>query len=175
MRAREQPGWDQVWTLYVENADVFRGVFVSLARRGMRLPDDVHTDLVHHFLLERSRPALGRYDPRIGPIGPWLAVVFRRFVLEQLRAEERHRRLLERVAADGPRDRAPSEGAAAHARSVLQRLPPDHRNVLGVYLAEGRSIRRVAATMGISRYRARGLVTKAIEALTRTTGWADEL
>jgi hypothetical protein len=83
-------------------------------------------------LLERAGRALRRFHPARGQLRPWLAVVFQRFVLEQLRDDARRRQLVSerlRPAASVVRaERADdTRGDAAKVRALVSELPAEQR------------------------------------------------
>ena len=160
--------WTEVWRLYTQNTDVFRAVFAHLEARGFRVPPDRRADLVHDFLLERAERVLRRFDPNRGMLRPWLAFVFRRFVLEQLRADARRHRLIAERMRPFASNVTDAEGASdsAAVRAALSELTPEEREALQVYLDHDESLRAAASALRVSRYRARKLVTEAMKRLS---------
>src|SRR5262249_4745026 len=157
--------WLQVWQLYNDNADLFGGVFSHLRKQGVYIEPERQVDLLHEFLLERAPSALRTFRPHIAPLRPWLFVVFRRFVHASLRAEARRREQLERhePALSLPQEESESPADVQAARQALDKLSREQRRALMLFLASGKgSIREVARTLNISRFRADQLVTNAV-------------
>jgi RNA polymerase sigma factor (sigma-70 family) len=171
--SEESIDWSQLWRLYVDHSETFRGAIRDLRSSGLRLSDEDGRDYVHEFLLERAPKALRTFDPAKGNLGSWLFVVFRRFVLERLRAASRRSDLVKRMAVETATPEAVSSGAdVLNVRAAMRRLPLDQRRAVRAYFREGEreSWRRVAVELRVSRGEARRLVTAGLEELTRLVG-----
>ena len=140
----------------------------------MILSNEEGEDLIHEFLLDRAGAALKSFDPQRGSIEGWLFVVFRRFVLGRYREQERARRVVSNasvlqsdVALGDPGTRLDLQ----KTRTALGRLPTQQRRALQVFFGEsGGSIRSVARTLSLSRWRAQRLVSEAMERVAAELG-----
>ena len=165
--------WSELWRLYLDHGEAFRGAIGDLRAGGLRLSDDDATDFLHDFLLNRAPRALRSFDGTKGNLRSWLFVVFRRFVLEQRRKALRRGDLVRRLASQATEvDQPPFAADVQTVHAAMGRLPVIERRALRAYFKDGEreSWRRVAAELGVSRTEARRLVSKALDRLARSVG-----
>jgi RNA polymerase sigma factor (sigma-70 family) len=166
-----------VWRLYAENQDVFAAVFAGLRRTGFVIEHETAVDYVHQFLIERAPAALGTFRPDRGNLKGWLFVVFKRFVLGAQRERASHERQLRRFAADAVPAQAEHEQPLdlVAVRNAVAALPADQRRAVRALLrSPAGSVRDVARSLGVSRWRASQVVSEALTTLSSHLGFPSE-
>jgi RNA polymerase sigma factor (sigma-70 family) len=169
--------WAEVWRLYAENQDVFAAVFADLGSEGIGVAREGAVDYVHEFLVERAPAALETFRPERGELKAWLFVVFKRFVLGTLRERATQERLLRKFAADASPSQPEQEQQLdiVAVQAAVAALPAKQQRAVRAFLqAPGGSIRDVARTLGVSRWRASQLVSDALEALSSHLGLPED-
>ena len=134
----DQQQWlDRIWALHSG------AVFAYAARRvGRERAEDVVADtFVVAWRHRQQRPLQDL---------PWLLGVARRVIGESYRADERWRRLQDRVAANGSVVEAADATRALAAREALAALDEPEREVLLLSAWEGLSSRQAAVVLGTS-------------------------
>jgi RNA polymerase sigma factor (sigma-70 family) len=162
-----------VWTLYLENHEVFTKALSSLRAAGTVVDEDTAQDLIHAFLVERAPAALATFQPERGELKGWLFVVFKRFVVGGLRERSRQQRLMTKLSNRGgdPTEVSPDETPSLDLealRAAVNDLPADEREAIFALLASPTgTIRAVARALGASRWRTSALITAAFAKLTQ--------
>ena len=112
-------------------------------------------DVVDEAFLDIWRHA-GRYDG-VGSADGWIYRIVRNKAVDWLRrrrerpfASEAEQSLVETMAddADTPQETAEKNSSAAELRRALERLSPDHRDVVWLCYFEDRSVSEIAAIVG---------------------------
>jgi RNA polymerase sigma factor (sigma-70 family) len=135
----------------------------------MQVDEETANDLVHEFIVSRAPRAIEAFRPERGELEGWLFVVFRRFVIGALRDGARRRQLVaqlgkELVRSTGEETEFQSDLEAL--RSSIASLPNEEREAMVALLSSDlASVRDVAATLGISRWRAQQVIQAALFAL----------
>lgn len=156
----EEERQQQAWSVYLEHQGVFASVLKSISP--LQIADGM--DLVHDFVIERLPQALASYDPDVGPIRPWLSVVFQRYARRRLaeRASLQKRCLsLESLGGiilpQSDSDRTPSLEQQQSIEDAFKELPDESRSILFAYFGNGPesgNFRALARRFNLSRHRA---------------------
>ena len=131
-------------------------------------------DYVHQFLVERAPAALRTFRPDRGDLKGWLFVVFKRFVLGAQRERASHERQLRRFAADAIPSQTEHELPLdlIAVRNAVAALPAEQRRAVRTFLrSSAGSVRDVARSLGVSRWRASQLVSEALTTLSARLGF----
>ena len=150
-----------------------------------RYERDVHRveDLAQEAFLKAWR-ALNQFDGR-APFEHWISRIAVRTALDHLRREKRHRNeiglpdlgedALDWLRSSDERSELDSRGAAEVLHRALDQLPATDRVVITMQELEGRSVKEIAATLGVSgiavrvrAVRARAKLKRALERLSET-------
>jgi DNA-directed RNA polymerase specialized sigma24 family protein len=171
--SRNETQWADVWRLYLEHGAVFLRVLASLRSKGAQIEDDRQFEFVHQFLVEQAPKALATFRADRGDVEPWLFVVFRRFVAEQLQKESRSEHLLWSFQGESPSSihdtTAEDRHDAAAVRRAIDALPAEQQQVLWSFLRT-QSVRNVARQFSLSRWQTRRLLDVAIEEVVHSLG-----
>lgn len=137
-------------------------------------------DLAQETFIKAWR-ALDQFDGR-APFEHWLSRVAVRTALDHLRREKRHKNevplpelgedALDWLRSPEEKSELDARGAAEVLERALRRLPPADRVVITMQELEGRSVREIAAALGVSgiavrvrAVRARAKLKRALEEL----------
>jgi RNA polymerase sigma factor (sigma-70 family) len=165
------PAWSEVWKLYLENREVFAAVISRLRGSGVAIDEETAQDSIHEFIVDRARDAVRTFRPELGELKGWLYVVFRRFVVGKFQTQVRRNRLLSQFASEVAVDTADnghsaSRDLASLGHAILQ-LSHEHRSAVNAFLhAPDPSVRAVARSLGISRWKASTLLNSALSQLS---------
>jgi RNA polymerase sigma factor (sigma-70 family) len=170
---KRQVAWSEVWKMYLDHPAVFQAVFSDLRAKGLRIPKEMTTDLIHEFLLERAPFALATFRPERGVLESWLFVVFHRFVVGTFRSRKRGQSILDKWQHEIHRLAADDERGAPHDLEAIEKalasLPPEEKQSLLLFLgAGGGSIREVARRLGLSRWKTERLIIQAFAKIALT-------
>lgn len=149
---------------------IYRYIAVRVRRR-----EDAE-DLTH-LVFERIVTALPRYRHDGKPFSAWAFRIARNAVIDHLRRTRRTEPLdvvPERDDTGGPDAVSLREEELRELRAAIQRLTPDQREALILRYASGLSADEAAQIMGRQAGTIRGLTFRAIEALRRQLGGAQE-
>jgi RNA polymerase sigma-70 factor (ECF subfamily) len=150
-----------------------------------RYERDVHRveDLAQEAFLKAWR-ALNQFDGR-APFEHWISRIAVRTALDHLRREKRHRNeiglpdlgedALDWLRSSDERSELDSRDAAEVLHRALDQLPATDRVVITMQELEGRSVKEIAAALGVSgiavrvrAVRARAKLKRALERLSET-------
>jgi RNA polymerase sigma-70 factor (ECF subfamily) len=140
-------------------------------------------DLAQETFVKAWR-ALGQFDAR-APFEHWISRIAVRTALDHLRREKKHKNevglpelgedVLDWLRTDNERSELDDRSAAEVLNLGMQELSPSDRMVITMQEIEGRSIKEIAAAMGISglavrvrAVRARARLKRALESLVKT-------
>jgi RNA polymerase sigma-70 factor (ECF subfamily) len=149
---------------------IYRYIAVRVRRR-----EDAE-DLTH-LVFERIVTALPRYRHDGKPFSAWAFRIARNAVIDHLRRTRRTEPLdviPERDDTGGPDAVSLREEEIRELRAAILRLTPDQREALILRYAGGLSADEAAQVMGRRAGTIRGLTFRAIEALRRQLGGAQE-
>ena len=149
---------------------IYRYIAVRVRRR-----EDAE-DLTH-LVFERIVTALPRYRHNGKPFSAWAFRIARNAVIDHLRRTRRTEPLdviPERDDTGGPDAVSLREEEIRELRAAILRLTPDQREALILRYAGGLSADEAAQVMGRRAGTIRGLTFRAIEALRRQLGGAQE-
>jgi RNA polymerase sigma-70 factor (ECF subfamily) len=149
---------------------IYRYIAVRVRRR-----EDAE-DLTH-LVFERIVTALPRYRHDGKPFSAWAFRIARNAVIDHLRRTRRTEPLdviPERDDAAGPDAVTLREEEIRELRAAILRLTPDQREALILRYASGLSADEAAQVMGRRAGTIRGLTFRAIEALRRQLGGAQD-
>ena len=128
-------------------------------------------DVVQEVFVELwSHP--DRYDPSLGPLGTYLAVLARRRAIDLIRSElrrlarqERHYRLTPESQNLTPSDAVAAADTANAVRAAVSLLPDGQRQVVELAYFKGLSYREVALATGIPEGTAKSRLRLALAKL----------
>ncbi len=128
-------------------------------------------DVVQDVFVELwSRP--NRYDPQVGTLRTYLAVLARHRALDVARSElrriarqERHHWMVPREPELSAYEQVTSAAAAAAVRDAVNRLPEPQRRVVELAYFQGMTCREVAAAAGIPEGTAKSRLRRALQQL----------
>ena len=149
---------------------IYRYIAVRVRRR-----EDAE-DLTH-LVFERIVTALPRYRHDGKPFSAWAFRIARNAVIDHLRRTRRTEPLdviPERDDSGGPDAISLREEEIRELRAAIRRLTPDQREALILRYASGLSADEAAQVMGRRAGTIRGLTFRAIEALRRQLGGAQD-
>jgi RNA polymerase sigma-70 factor, ECF subfamily len=130
-----------------------------------------------HLVFERIVTALPRYRHDGKPFSAWAFRIARNAVIDHLRRTRRTEPLdviPERDDTGGPDAISLREEEIRELRAAIRRLTPDQREALILRYASGLSADEAALVMGRRAGTIRGLTFRAIEALRRQLGGAQD-
>lgn len=149
---------------YVSLAPRLCKEFARLSASGVKVAPYDSLDLVHDFFIDRWEAVHAGHEPSRGPLEPYAARSFRRYVIRVVAREGRDRSREIAYALHEPKvesETRPSSYDLQAIRSAVDRLPPRQRSVLCTFLDSG-SERVAARSENVTRYHARRLLEEAV-------------
>ena len=138
--------------------------FAKLSSSGVKVSPYDSLDLVHDFFIHQWEAVHSGHQPSKGPLEPYAARSFRRYVIRVVAREGKDRSRAVAYAL-GTSQVEPEKRTASFdvqvIRSAVDRLPPDQKGVLRTFLDSG-SERVAARTENVTRYHARRLLEEAV-------------
>ncbi len=126
----------------------------------------------------KALEALPRYEARGVPFGGWLFRLARNVVIDHVRTRREHATLdvvVERSTEEaGPDDLAVLRQEMDSVAHALRRLTPEQREAIELRFFAGLSAKEAAVAMGRQEGTVRGLQFRAIAALRRDLGIAED-
>jgi DNA-directed RNA polymerase specialized sigma24 family protein len=153
----DEPDRERAWQLFRQHRQLLSSLSLAAARR-FSVPVSALLDYEHDFVVVVLPRALKSFDPALGSMERWLSVVYKRYLVGELTATRSAAARLhliddwEKVAAAD--EQLDDSSDLAKAASILGRLPPLYRDVLGIYLTHGATVETIAREKKWSRHEA---------------------
>lgn len=162
----------QVWSIYLNNQDVFASVLKLTGRWQV----DEGIDLIHDFILDRLPIAIHSFDPQKGKIKSWLFIVFIRYAKRrrlELNSNSKRKIDLDNIGELPQGGTSIDEYHLTFQRKkvnyALNTLNKTHQEILQTFFGDSSSannVRALARKYNLSRHRAEKMLLEGLAMLS---------